>query len=622
MRGGGTVNADGFGIGWFPEDEPGARPAIPARDADLDRRLAGRLAGEIRSARCSRRCATPPSACRSSRRPAPRSPTGAGCSATTGGQRLAGLPRPAGVRPARRGPADPRRPHRRRAALGAGPAPASRRSRPRLTPSRPWSPTSRPPRRAPGSTCCSPTARPSWHDLVPRPVDPPHRGRDRGQLGAVGPRRRHLGRGPGPHLVVATPQSVSTRALDDRRMVMTDSCSSIVVRHRRRRRQGAASPTPGRASRPHPKWLPPKWFYDARGSELFEDITRLAEYYPTRAEREILDSATPTTSRSRTAASTLVELGSGSSEKTRLLLTRCARTARCRLRAARRLRVRTARGRRGHRRGLPRPGHPRRSSATSPSTSAALPGEAPRLVAFLGGTIGNLLPAERATFLAAVRAGAGARRVAAARAPTWSRTPRRLVRAYDDAAGRDRRVQPQRAARPQPRAGRRLRRSRTSSTWPSGTPSRSGSRCGSGDQRGHRPGRGRSTCSVPFEAGRGDPHRDLREVPARGGRGRAVARRLRPRRLVDRYSRAASGSPWRARSDRCPPTPGNAVPPRMQKSIRACRRAPSSRGGWGSSVQCLSGGVLLSHTVPSAVPSALKGLASGFGMEPGVSPSL
>ena len=37
-----------------------------------------------------------------------------------------------------------------------------------------------------------------------------------------------------------------------------------------------------------PKWLAPKWFYDARGSELFEEITRLPEYYPTRAEREIL----------------------------------------------------------------------------------------------------------------------------------------------------------------------------------------------------------------------------------------------------------------------------------------------------------------------------------------------
>ena len=37
-----------------------------------------------------------------------------------------------------------------------------------------------------------------------------------------------------------------------------------------------------------PKWLPPKWFYDARGSELFEEITRLDEYYPTRTETAIL----------------------------------------------------------------------------------------------------------------------------------------------------------------------------------------------------------------------------------------------------------------------------------------------------------------------------------------------
>ena len=37
-----------------------------------------------------------------------------------------------------------------------------------------------------------------------------------------------------------------------------------------------------------PKVLPPKWFYDHRGSELFDEITRLEEYYPTRREREII----------------------------------------------------------------------------------------------------------------------------------------------------------------------------------------------------------------------------------------------------------------------------------------------------------------------------------------------
>ena len=60
-----------------------------------------------------------------------------------------------------------------------------------------------------------------------------------------------------------------------------------------------------------PKWLPPKWFYDARGSELFEEITLLPEYYPTRAEREILtDRAAEIASVTR--AETLAELGSGS----------------------------------------------------------------------------------------------------------------------------------------------------------------------------------------------------------------------------------------------------------------------------------------------------------------------
>src|SRR3990170_738877 len=68
-----------------------------------------------------------------------------------------------------------------------------------------------------------------------------------------------------------------------------------------------------------PKWLPPKWFYDARGSELFEQITALPEYYPTRAETEALRAAASEIAR-LTKAHTVVELGAGSSEKTRLLL--------------------------------------------------------------------------------------------------------------------------------------------------------------------------------------------------------------------------------------------------------------------------------------------------------------
>src|SRR5437868_9878687 len=68
-----------------------------------------------------------------------------------------------------------------------------------------------------------------------------------------------------------------------------------------------------------PKSLPPKWFYDAQGSALFDKITELPEYYPTRAEREILHARSSEIA-ALTRARTLVELGSGSSDKTRLLL--------------------------------------------------------------------------------------------------------------------------------------------------------------------------------------------------------------------------------------------------------------------------------------------------------------
>ena len=68
-----------------------------------------------------------------------------------------------------------------------------------------------------------------------------------------------------------------------------------------------------------PKELPPKWFYDARGSDLFDEITRLPEYYPTRCERAILEARAGEIAR-LSGADTLVELGSGTSEKTGLLL--------------------------------------------------------------------------------------------------------------------------------------------------------------------------------------------------------------------------------------------------------------------------------------------------------------
>jgi len=71
-------------------------------------------------------------------------------------------------------------------------------------------------------------------------------------------------------------------------------------------------------SRPQ-KELSPKYFYDARGSELFEEITRLQEYYPTRLERALLERWMPSWV-ARSAPAALVELGAGSAAKTRIIL--------------------------------------------------------------------------------------------------------------------------------------------------------------------------------------------------------------------------------------------------------------------------------------------------------------
>src|SRR3954465_9178667 len=67
------------------------------------------------------------------------------------------------------------------------------------------------------------------------------------------------------------------------------------------------------------KWLPPRWFYDERGSALFERITELPEYYPTRTERRILAERADEIA-AAAPVETVVELGSGSSAKTHLLL--------------------------------------------------------------------------------------------------------------------------------------------------------------------------------------------------------------------------------------------------------------------------------------------------------------
>nr|WP_239155088.1 L-histidine N(alpha)-methyltransferase [Streptomyces sp. SID14446] len=179
-----------------------------------------------------------------------------------------------------------------------------------------------------------------------------------------------------------------------------------------------------------PKTLPPKWFYDAHGSELFEKITELPEYYPTRAEREILLARAGAIA-AASGARTLVELGSGSSEKTRHLL-----DALPDLHTYVPVDVsESALTQAGHALIAERPElnvHALIADFTAGLTLPDTPG--PRLVAFLGGTIGNLLPAERASFLSSVRSllSPGDTLLLGT---DLVKEPSVLVAAYDDAAG-------------------------------------------------------------------------------------------------------------------------------------------------------------------------------------------
>ncbi|MDH6220762.1 L-histidine N(alpha)-methyltransferase [Streptomyces pseudovenezuelae] len=179
-----------------------------------------------------------------------------------------------------------------------------------------------------------------------------------------------------------------------------------------------------------PKTLPPKWFYDAHGSDLFEQITELPEYYPTRAEREILIARSGEIAEA-TGARTLVELGSGSSEKTRYLL-----DALTGLDTYIPVDVsESALTQAGQALIAERPGlqvHALIADFTASLTLPDAPG--PRLVAFLGGTIGNLLPAERAVFLAAIRSLLSPGD-ALLLGTDLVKDEQVLVRAYDDAAG-------------------------------------------------------------------------------------------------------------------------------------------------------------------------------------------
>jgi L-histidine N-alpha-methyltransferase len=182
--------------------------------------------------------------------------------------------------------------------------------------------------------------------------------------------------------------------------------------------------------RREPKELPTVWLYDERGSQLYEEITRLPEYYLPRREAEILRARADAIAQ-RTAARTFVELGSGSARNTRFLLdalgtlelfvpldvsTQALRTS------------------------------ARAIAAAYPQISVheivgdferdldALPRDGPRLIALLGSTIGNLHPHRRERFLTTLAAQLD-ERDALLLGLDLVKDPTRLESAYNDSAG-------------------------------------------------------------------------------------------------------------------------------------------------------------------------------------------
>ncbi|MEV5651362.1 L-histidine N(alpha)-methyltransferase [Nocardia sp. NPDC052254] len=182
-----------------------------------------------------------------------------------------------------------------------------------------------------------------------------------------------------------------------------------------------------------PKTLPPKWFYDARGSELFEAITELPEYFPTRTERALLERVVGDIARIA-QAEVLVELGAGSAAKTRLLLSAMLSEGPLKTYVPQDVSVSALRGAAAQI-GVEFPNlavHGVVSDFTD--TLHNLPRGGRRTIAFLGGTLGNLVPAEQAEFLAGIQRvlEPGEQLLLGAGLVT---DPAVLVPAYDDAAG-------------------------------------------------------------------------------------------------------------------------------------------------------------------------------------------
>ena len=210
-------------------------------------------------------------------------------------------------------------------------------------------------------------------------------------------------------------------------------CVDVLLDERDLRRALREDVLAGLGAPPGERTLPPKWFYDERGSKLFDEITRLPEYYPTRREKEILV-ARASEIATESKADTLIELGSGTSEKTRILLEHLADAGTLQRfvpfdvsEATLRQAAETV-------------------AAEYPGVEVhaivgdfehhlgKLPGGGRRIVAFLGGTIGNLTPDQRAVFLRQIASGLTAGDLFLL-GTDLVKDIDRLEAAYDDSAG-------------------------------------------------------------------------------------------------------------------------------------------------------------------------------------------
>jgi len=181
-----------------------------------------------------------------------------------------------------------------------------------------------------------------------------------------------------------------------------------------------------------PRAIPARWFYDRKGSELFEAITDLPEYYPTRAETAILKTICPDLVAHVGKGRAVVEFGSGSSTKTPVLLRCVEPSAYVPIDISGDFLRESARNLQQAFPDLPI--HPLEGDFMHPLTLPAMVAEAPKLGFFPGSTIGNMTPAMATDLLRAMRGslGEGAMLLIGM---DRAKSSEILVPAYDDAQG-------------------------------------------------------------------------------------------------------------------------------------------------------------------------------------------